>query len=226
MRTTTSSTRSLIFQVTLDAARRAIAQQPLTFTVANAIHGCTAIVATVRGGHTGRPSHRFVASGPIAKNLRVFSCCVTTRGSAATVAAAWPSCGTSSKWHSAFAAAVLPRRVAGVLQERPNVSAAAWLPASDATPSGIQVLGNSVGCAAAPETSARSLCEDKFAIPAANLWHVPGFLWYAEFVPWEVMTPLGPPGEDRFILLGPSALNALSLSVAIGLQPCATSRGM
>jgi hypothetical protein len=75
----TSSTRSLIFQVALDAARRAIAQQPLTFTVANAIHGRAAIVTAVRGGRRGRFSHRLVTTGPVAKNVGMFFCCVTTR---------------------------------------------------------------------------------------------------------------------------------------------------
>ncbi len=74
----TSGACSLIFEAAFDAARETLAQQPLAFTVADAIHGCTAIVATVRGGRTGRLSHRFVASGPIAKNRRMFSCCVTT----------------------------------------------------------------------------------------------------------------------------------------------------
>ncbi len=120
---------------------------------------------------------------------------------------------------SVCAAATPPRHAVGVLQRQRGVSAGAWLPASGAPPSGMLVLGNTVGSAAEPEISGRSLCEDTFATPAADPWYAPRFRCYAELVPWEVMTPLGPPGEDRFILLGHSALNALSLSVAIGLQP-------
>jgi hypothetical protein len=116
-------------------------------------------------------------------------------------------------------ASVPPRHVAGVPPGQRGVSAAAWLPASDATLSGIRVLGNSVGCTAGPEISARSLCADTFATPAAGPWHAPGLFWYAALVPWEVMTPLGPPGEDDVILLGPSALDSLSRSVAIRRQP-------
>ena len=63
-----------------------------------------------------------------------------------------------------------------------------------------------------PETSARSLCGDKFATLGAGLWQGYRCSWYAEDVPGEVMTPLGPPGEDDVILLGHSALDALSLS--------------
>ena len=63
-----------------------------------------------------------------------------------------------------------------------------------------------------PETFAHSLCGDKFATLDAGLWQGYRFSWYAELVPWEVMTPLGPPGEDDVILLGHSALDALSLS--------------
>jgi hypothetical protein len=120
---------------------------------------------------------------------------------------------------SVCVAAAPPRHAAGVLQRQRGVSAGAWLPASGAAPSGILVLGNSVGSAAEPRISVRRLCGDTFAAPAADPWYAPRFPCYAELVPREVNAPLGPPGEDRFILPGHSALNALSLSVAIGLQP-------
>jgi hypothetical protein len=111
------------------------------------------------------------------------------------------------------------------LRVQHGVSAAAWRPANDATPSGIQVRGNIAGSADAPGTFARSLCRDKCATPAADPWQAHRLRWYAERVPWEVMTPLGPPGEDNLILLGPSALDPLSLSIAIGRQALAASRG-
>jgi hypothetical protein len=103
---------------------------------------------------------------------------------------------------SAGVAGVPPQHVADALGAQHDVSAAAWRPANDATPSGIRVLGSSAGCTVAPEISARSLCEDRFATPAAGLWQGHRLRWYAERVPWEVMTPLGPPGEERSILLG------------------------
>ena len=70
-----------------------------------------------------------------------------------------------------------------------------------------------------PETSARSLCGDKFATLDAGLWQRYRFSWYAEDVPWEVMTPLGPPGEDDVILLGHFALDPLSLSRTVSRAP-------
>ena len=115
-------------------------------------------------------------------------------------------------------AAVPLRHAAAVLPGWRGVSAAAWLPASDATLSGIRVLGNSVGCAAGPEISGRNLCAGKFATSAAGLWHAHRLDWYAGCVPWEVMTPLGPLGEDDVILPGHSALDSLSRSVAIARQ--------
>ena len=75
----TSPTCGLVFQKTLEAARGAIAQQPLALAVAHAIHGRTTIVATVRGGGGRRFTHRLVTSRPSAKNLGMFVCCVTTR---------------------------------------------------------------------------------------------------------------------------------------------------
>jgi hypothetical protein len=73
--------RGLIFELAFDAARFTRAQQPLAFTVADLIHGHTAVVATVRGGRAGRFSHGLVTSWPIAKNWGMFFCCVTTRRS-------------------------------------------------------------------------------------------------------------------------------------------------
>jgi hypothetical protein len=69
----------LIFDAAFDAARLALAQQPLAFTVSDPIHGRSAVVVTVRGRRTRRFSHGLVTSWPIAKNFRMFSCCVTTR---------------------------------------------------------------------------------------------------------------------------------------------------
>jgi hypothetical protein len=116
-------------------------------------------------------------------------------------------------------AAVPLRHAAGVLPRRRAVSAAAWPPANGATSSDIQVLGSSVGCAAAPEISDRSLCAGKFAISAAGLWHAHRFRWYSECVPWEAMTPWGRPRRMSFILLGHFALDQLSLSLAVSRAP-------
>jgi hypothetical protein len=148
------------------------------------------------------------------KKLRDVFRCVTTRGTwrrrprsrLGSPAANRP--GTPS----VDVAGVLPRRAAGASQHQHAMLAAAWSPASDAPYSDIPALGSSAGCSSEPEIAARSLCKDKFAIPVAASWHTHRFRWYAELVPWEVMTPLGPPGEDDFILLGHSALDPLSLS--------------
>jgi len=69
----------LIFEAAFEASRWVLAPQVLAFTVVDALHSRTAVVATVRGRRTGRFSHRLVTSGPIAKNFRMFFCCVTTR---------------------------------------------------------------------------------------------------------------------------------------------------
>ena len=116
-------------------------------------------------------------------------------------------------------AAVPPRHAAGVLPGRLGVSAAAWPPANGAASPDIQVLGSNVGCTAAPEISGRSLCRGKCAIPADALWHAHGVRWYAELVPWEVMTPWGSPRRMDFILLGHFALDPLSLPGAIAQPP-------
>jgi len=113
---------------------------------------------------------------------------------------------------SAGVGGVPPRHVAGAPRDQHASSAAAWSPASDAPYSNIPALDSSVGCSSETEIAAHSLCKDKFAIPVAAPWHTHRFRWYAELVPWEVMTPLGPPGEDGLILLGHSPLDPLSLS--------------
>jgi hypothetical protein len=148
------------------------------------------------------------------KKLREVFRCVTTRGTRrqrprsrlGSPAANRP--GTPS----VDVAGVPPRRAAGASQHQHAMLAAAWSPASDAPYSDIPALGSSVGCSSEPETAAHSPCRDKFAIPAAAPWHMHRFRWYPELVPWEVMTPLGPPREDGLILPGHSALDPLSLS--------------
>jgi len=113
-------------------------------------------------------------------------------------------------------AAVPPRHAVGVLQCPHDACAAAWPPANAAILPDIQALDSTVGCDAGPEISARNLCADKSAIPAAGPWRAHRLRWYAESVPWEVMTPLGSPRRISLILLGHSALAPLSLSL---LQP-------
>lgn len=161
------------------------------------------------------------------KKLQDVFRCVTTRGAQRRCPWSrlrWPAAGRPGM-PSAGGAGVPPRHVAGVPREQHGISFAAWRRATDLPASDIRARGNSVGCNFVPEIPARSLYRGKSAIPAAAPWHTHRFRCYAELVPWEVMTPLGPPGEDRLVLLGHSALNAFSLSVAIGLQPLATSRG-
>jgi len=68
-----------ILELAFDATRRTLAQQPFTFAVANSIHGPAAVIAAVASGRTRRFSHRLITAGSIAKNFRMFFCCVTTR---------------------------------------------------------------------------------------------------------------------------------------------------
>ncbi len=147
------------------------------------------------------------------KKLQNVFCCVTTHGARRCRQSSrlGPPPAQGPETPSVSAAGVPPPRVAGVLPGGHGVSAVAWLPASCATPSDTQALGSSVGCAAAPETSVRSLCGDKSATPAADLSRACRLRWYAEVVPWEVTTPWGSPGRMSVILLGHSALDALFL---------------
>ncbi len=208
----TSPTCGLVFQKTLEAARGAIAQQPLALAVAHAIHGRTTIVATVRGGGARRFTHRLVTSRPSAKNLGMFVCCVTTRrrsGSCRTL----PFLRDRGRRGLAFAAP--PLRL-GVLLASFSARTMFVLPLGRLpTPQFRQAFRLSTvraGCDALPETSARNLCEDKSAIPAAGPWQAHRLRWYADSVPWEVLTPLGSPRRISLILLGHFALAPLSLS--------------
>lgn len=69
-----------ILELTFDAARKTLAQQPFTFAVSDPIHGRAALVAAVRSGRAGGLPHRLITAGPIAKNFGMPSFCVTTRG--------------------------------------------------------------------------------------------------------------------------------------------------
>jgi hypothetical protein len=133
---------------------------------------------------------------------------------------------------SVSAADVPPRRAAGVLRDRPGVSAAAWRPASDAPPAGIPAPGSSAGCVAVLGISVRNPCEGTPATPAAPWRRTPARQatlpadsrgraerllvclsdWYAAYVPWEETTPWGRPGRMPLILLGHSPVAAFSLS--------------
>jgi hypothetical protein len=141
---------------------------------------------------------------------------------------------------SVSAADVPPRRAVGVPRDRPDVSAAAWRPASDGPPFGIPVPGSNAGCIAVPGTFVRSPCTGKPAIPAAGPWRRPPARqatlpagtrlpvrlsrWYAAHVPWEAITPWGRPGRMPFILLGHSPIPAFLLSACrpatVFLRPC------
>jgi hypothetical protein len=59
----------LVFEAAFEAARFALAPQPLALTVSGLLHGRTAGIATVRSGHPGRFSRGLVTTGPITKNL-------------------------------------------------------------------------------------------------------------------------------------------------------------
>ena len=70
----------LILELAFDAARRTLAQQALALAVQHSIHGRAALVAARGGWRAARFAHRLVTTGPVAKNVRMFFCCVTTRG--------------------------------------------------------------------------------------------------------------------------------------------------
>lgn len=97
-----------IFEAAFDAARFAIAQQPLAFAITDAIDGRTAGVAAVRGPRPRRFSHRFIASRPIAKNRGIFFCCVTTRGTRSRSFPRRIACGCPALASLAFGLGVLP----------------------------------------------------------------------------------------------------------------------
>jgi len=65
----TSGSCSLVFQAAFEAARFPLAPQPLALAVADPIHGRTALVATVAGGHPRRIPRRLVTARTITKNL-------------------------------------------------------------------------------------------------------------------------------------------------------------
>jgi hypothetical protein len=113
--------------------------------------------------------------------------------------------------HFAVALRVPPPRVSRALQTPHAAAVAAASLASDAPAASTRALGNTVGSTARLDTSAHTPCADKSAIPAAGLWRASLLRWYAAHVPWEVTTPWGRPGRMHFILLGHSALDALSL---------------
>ena len=102
----------------------------------------------------------------------------------------------------AHAADALPGRVSGDLRQSLAVYAAAWPPAIGAVHANSRAPGNSAASGATPGNSARSLCASRCAIPAVRLWPRHRLPLYARYVSREVLLPLGPPGEDRNILLG------------------------
>ena len=75
---------------------------------------------------------------------------------------------------------------------------AAWPPATGAVPAGSQVLGSSVGSTAVPGNADRSPCAGIPSAPDAGRWRRHPSLAYPRYVPREVTTPLGQPGEDPF----------------------------
>ena len=122
-------------------------------------------------------------------------CCVTTR------CRAEPSRPTETRrpaaaWEYAGGDLVPPPRVADDPRAQPAALAAASLPASDARPAGKRGPDNTAGSTAVRGRTAHSPWQGKFAIPVAPLWSSRPRRHYAVHDPWEVMAPLGQPGED------------------------------
>lgn len=91
---------------------------------------------------------------------------------------------------------VPPRRASDGPRAPPAALAAASLPASDARPAGKRGPDNTAGSTAVPDRAVHSLWQGKFANPAVPPWSNHPHRRYAVNDPWEVLAPLGQPGED------------------------------
>jgi hypothetical protein len=148
-------------------------------------------------------------------------CCVTTRRRAETfLSAAWECVGGDF---------VPPRHASDGPRAPPAALAAASLPASDARPVGNGGPDNTAGSTAVPDRAVRSLWQGKFAIPAVPPWSNHPHRRYAVNDPWEVIAPLGQPGED----VGASSSGTYPLLLSSGpncplatpsLTPCPSTK--
>ena len=138
-------------------------------------------------------------------------------GGGAVVAASLPAARRPGM-PSAGVAGVPPRHAAAVLQGRtPFLLPLDPLPATHL----IQTFPlSAVALVVAPSLNRRpQSLQRQIRHPSRRPLATHRFRCYAELVPWEVMTPLGPPGEDGLILLGHSALDALSSPSPSGYSP-------
>jgi hypothetical protein len=137
-----------------------------------------------------RENHKAARNSPAehtADAEKIF-CCVTTRRQAKPVRPA--------AWECAGGDPVRPQRVSDGPPAPPAALVAASWPASDARPDGKQGRDNIAGSTAVPDRAGRSLWQGKFAIPVAPPWSNHPHRCYAVHDPWEVLAPLGQPGED------------------------------
>lgn len=137
-------------------------------------------------------------------------CCVTTRPTLKPFRPSWnrrrhTTCSASAV---AAAAGAPPPRASDAPQAPPDAPAAASSLASDAPAADTRRLGSTAGSTAGPDTSAHTPCAGKSAIPAADPWPIGSLDRYPGNVPWEVLAPLGSPGEDD--LHPPRALSHLA----------------
>jgi len=121
-------------------------------------------------------------------------CCVTTRRRVETLRP--PETCRPAAWEFVVGVPVPLRRASDAPRAPPAVLAAASLPASDAQPAGKRDPDNTAGSTAVPDRAAHSLWQGKFANPAAPPWSNQPHCRYAVHDPWEVLAPLGQPGED------------------------------
>jgi hypothetical protein len=97
-----------------------------------------------------------------------------------------------------------PGRAADAPPAPPDAAVAASSPANDTPSADTRGLGSTADSPGGPDTSAHIPCAGKSAIPAAAPWRRCPLRCSPGNVPWEVATPLGPPGEDT--LRSPRAL--------------------
>jgi len=120
-------------------------------------------------------------------------CCVTTRRQAKPfrpIETRQPTAGRAG------GDPVPPRRASDGPPAQPAALAAASWPASDARPAGKPAPDNTAGSTAVPDRAVHSLWQGKFANPAVPPWSNHPHRRYAVNDPWEVIAPLGQPGED------------------------------
>jgi hypothetical protein len=122
-------------------------------------------------------------------------CCVTTRRRTMPFRSA-QTCQPVMASEHADGDPVPPRCASDGPPAPPAALAAASLPASDARPAGKPAPDNTAGSTAVPDRAARSLWQGKFANPVVPPWSNHPHRRYAVHDPWEVLAPLGQPGED------------------------------